>query len=187
MSRAKRPNRILSLLLVLFSILAFTVGAADPSIAGPSAYAAPGASTFGVASPQSSSPYGVAGVMRWPDWGTFGRPADAMLETGGSWIREDFAWGLIEPREGQQNWTPTDRIVQNLRDRNLNILGILAYSANWATPAKEDDASPDAVSMYPPDLAKYYNWVRTLVSRYKGKVGYWEVWNEPDNAAFWKP
>ena len=137
--------------------------------------------------PQASSPFGVAGVMRWPDWGTFARPCDVMLETGGSWVREDFVWGLIESKQGWQDWTATDRITQNVRDRGLNILGIIAYSVNWATPAKEDDGSADPVSVYPPDLNKYYTWVHTLVSRYKGKIGYWEVWNEPDNHLFWKP
>ena len=125
--------------------------------------------------------------MRWPDWGTFNRPADTMLQTGGSWVREDFLWGLIEPRQGRLDWTAPDRITQSLRDRGLNILGIISYSVNWATPATEDDPSPNPVSVYPPDLNKYYTWVRTLVTRYKGKIAHWEIWNEPDNPLFWKP
>jgi hypothetical protein len=125
--------------------------------------------------------------MRWPNWGTFHLPADAMLDTGGSWVREDFAWGLIEPKPGQLDWTGADRIVATLRERKVNILGIISYSANWATPAKEDDAAPSAVSAYPPDLNKYSAFVTTLVSRYKDSIHHWEVWNEPDNASMWKP
>jgi hypothetical protein len=125
--------------------------------------------------------------MRWPDWGTFDRPAAALADTGAAWDREDFVWGLIEPREGQFNWTATDRIVDSLRAKGINILGIISYSSSWATPAKQDDNQPSAVSFYPPDNSKYYWFVRNLVTRYKGKVTHWEVWNEPNSNLFWKP
>jgi hypothetical protein len=137
--------------------------------------------------PDPSSPYGIAGVMRWPNWGTFSRPIDYMLETGGAWVREDFVWGLIEPRERQYDWTATDRIVGNLHERKVNVLGIISYSVNWATPAKEDDNSPNPISFYAPDHDKYYLFVHGLVSRYKGTVHHWEIWNEPDNTLFWRP
>jgi hypothetical protein len=135
--------------------------------------------------PNPQSPFGIAGVMRWPDWGTFGRPADFMLQTNAGWVREDFAWGLIQPRPDAFDWTATDRIVGNLADRKINVLGILSYSASWATSTTADDTS--AISFYPPDLDKYYAFVKTLVGRYKHAVHYWEVWNEPDNSLFWKP
>jgi hypothetical protein len=138
-----------------------------------------------VRSPQASSPFGVAGVMRWPVWGTFGQPADVMLQTGGAWVRDDFVWGLIQPKPDEWHWTATDRIVGELGGRNLNVLGVLSYSASWATPTGADDASP--MSFYPPDHDKYYTFVRTLVGRYKNVVHHWEVWNEPDNQIFWKP
>lgn len=137
--------------------------------------------------PDPNSPFGIAGVMRWPDWGSFSQPVDAFLETGAAWVREDFAWGLIQPTEQKYDWTATDRIVGALAERKVNVLGIISYSANWATPAKEDDKQASAVSFYPPDPEKYANFVRTLVSRYKGTVKHWEIWNEPDNALFWKP
>ncbi len=133
-----------------------------------------------------TSPFGVAGVMRWPNWGTLDQPAKAMVETGGSWVRDDFVWGLIEPRQGQFNWEATDRMVQSLRANNLNVLGIIGYSTNWATPSTEDDGSnPD--SRYAPDNGKFYWYVRTLVSRYKDSVHAWEIWNEPSNANHWRP
>ncbi len=144
--------------------------------------AAPAASQ---AVPNPQSPFGIDGVMRWPDWGTFSQPADLMLQTGGSWVREDFAWGLIEPHPGQFSWTATDRIAGALADRKINVLGILAYGASWATSTTADDSS--AISFYPPDLDKYYSFVKTLVTHYKGSIHYWEVWNEPDNGLFWKP
>jgi beta-xylosidase len=139
----------------------------------------------GPPTPNPDTPFGIAGVMRWPDWGTFGKPADVFRQTGATWVREDFAWGLIQPAPDRWDWTATDRIVGNLFDRKINILGILSYSASWATATKADDGS--TLSMYPPDLNTYYHYVRTIVSRYKHAVHHWEVWNEPDNNLFWKP
>ena len=56
--------------------------------------------------------------MRWPVWGTFDQPADLMLKTGGAWVRDDFAWSLIEPARDQFDWTATDRIVGKQYDES---------------------------------------------------------------------
>ncbi|HET6312397.1 MAG TPA: glycosyl hydrolase [Chloroflexia bacterium] len=180
MSRFSRAFTVSALvLLVAASVLSttrYTSGARLSEAQAAPAYA-----------PDPASPFGIAGVMRWPDWGSFSQPADAFMQTGAAWVREDFAWGLIQPTEQRYEWTATDRIVGGLTERKVNVLGIISYSANWATPSKEDDKQPSAISFYPPDPDKYAHFVRTLVSRYKGTVKHWEVWNEPDNSLFWKP
>ncbi|MDQ3706693.1 MAG: glycosyl hydrolase [Chloroflexota bacterium] len=180
MSRFTRAFTASALALLVaasvFSPTYFTTNTGVPTTQAAAAYA-----------PDPGSPFGIAGVMRWPDWGTFSRPADAFMETGASWVREDFAWGLIQPTEQRYEWTATDRIVGELATRKVNVLGIISYSVNWATPSKEDDKQASALSFYPPDHEKYAHFVRTLVSRYKGTVKHWEIWNEPDNSMFWKP
>ncbi len=100
-------------------------------------------------------------------------------------MRDDFVWSLIEPKPDQWDWTATDKIVAELGGRNLNVLGLLAYSVSWATSTTDDNST--ALSFYPPDPDKYYTFVRTLVRRYKNVIHTWEVWNEPDNNIFWKP
>jgi hypothetical protein len=168
--------------LILAIWLACTLVLATPSTPA-ATLSAPGQAVSAAPNPQS--PFGIAGVMRWPTWGTFGWPADLMLQTGAGWVREDFAWGLIQPRPDAFDWLATDRIVGNLLDRKINVLGIISYSTSWATATAADDGS--AISFYPPDLDKYYAFVKTLVGRYKHAIHNWEVWNEPDNAIFWKP
>lgn len=175
-----RFSRTLHTGIVLVLLLTF-VGATRPYIAGADQ------STPQQKPLEASSPFGIAGAMRWSDWGSFSRPADAFMQTGAAWDREDFVWGLIQPAEGRFEWTATDRLVGALSERKANVLGIISYSANWATPAKEDDSQPSPVSFYQPDPAKYATFVKTLVSRYKGSVHAWEIWNEPDNSLFWKP
>src|SRR5437867_3898678 len=132
MPSSHRP-RLLAVAFLLLSTLMLARPGVPAQGAPPSATA-----------PDPKSPFGVAGAMRWPDWGTFDRPAAALADTGAAWDREDFVWGLIEPREGHFNWTATDRLVDAARARNINILGIISYSANWATPATQDDNQPSA-------------------------------------------
>src|SRR5690349_20866454 len=169
---APSTHRVPKNLIVLLAFLLIAV-------ALPSAGARFSASSAATV-PDPKSPFGVAGVMRWPDWGSFDRPATAMLDTGGSWVREDFAWGLIEPHDSVYDWNATDRIVNAARQRGLNILGIISYGTSWASPTKADDGGSTIMSFYPPDNGKYYAFVRALVDHYKSTVHYWEVWNEPN-------
>jgi hypothetical protein len=168
---------------IVLATIVVSVTLFSPRITPNNASAAPVDATAQAPNPQS--PYGIDGVMRWPTWGTFGQPADLMLQTGAGWVREDFAWGLIEPHPGAFDWLATDRIVGNLYDRKVNVLGIISYGASWATATTADDSA--ALSFYPPDQDKYYAFVKALVGRYKHAVHHWEIWNEPDNATFWKP
>src|SRR5439155_16312422 len=37
------------------------------------------------------------------------------------------------------------------------------------------------------DFAQFAQYVSRTVGRYRGKVKYWEIWNEPNIPTFWKP
>jgi hypothetical protein len=43
------------------------------------------------------------------------------------------------------------------------------------------------VSYYAPDKQRFLDYVRGVVTRYRRYVKHWEIWNEPDNAYFWRP
>jgi endo-1,4-beta-mannosidase len=64
------------------------------------------------------------------------------------------------------------------------VLAILAYSTTWSTSAPPDP--PENLTHYPPpDVTEWARYVAAVVTRYKGDVHHWEVWNEPDLAEFW--
>jgi len=52
----------------------------------------------------------------------------------------------------------------------------LSYSPEW-TGKEWNDA---------PDEEKFLQYVEKVVTRYKSKIKYWELWNEPDQPAYWK-
>ena len=103
---------------------------------------------------------------------------DAMQEAGITWVRCNFAWHDQEPVEGSWYFNGTDLVVEKAQQHGVKILGILGGSPPWANGGNPWN--------YPPtDMAAWSNYVRTMCSRYRGKVHAWEVWNEENIVEFW--
>ena len=100
------------------------------------------------------------------------------------WVRMGLYWQEIEPVPGQYTFDGYDALLAQARANDLNVLAILAYSAQWCTTAPSDPTwNP---THYPPlDLSMWRGYVAAVVERYKGQIHHWEVWNEPDLAQFW--
>lgn len=98
----------------------------------------------------------------------------AMMDAAGiRFARADFLWSYVERNNDQWQFQVYDTIVAASKKHNVQLLPILCYNVDWAFPAHEN-------------LDHWCDYVRTLVSRYKDDLKYWEVWNEP-NIGFWKP
>jgi hypothetical protein len=110
------------------------------------------------------------------------RDLDAVADTGATWIRFDFYWAVLEPKEGEIRWELTDRVIREANERGLRVLGILTYTPKWARPRGTTDKAP------PTDAADFARFARKAAHRYSHRgVHAWEVWNEPNTAAFWEP
>jgi beta-mannanase len=111
-------------------------------------------------------------------------------------VRTVFDWASIEPEPGVYRWERFDRAVEQLRERGVAILGILHGSAPWATSAPSLD-EPHWQTWSTKDLNAFARYVGAVVERYDGDgradapgspvIRYWEVWNEPNTAFFWRP
>ncbi len=107
---------------------------------------------------------------------------DAIEELGATWIRLDIDWSRIEPEQGRWQWDDTDRVVLAARERGLDVLGLLAYSASWARPTDTSNKHG------PDDVAAFARFAATAAERYRDDgVITWEIWNEPNSADFWQP
>ncbi len=103
-------------------------------------------------------------------------------DAGIQWTREEFHWEWIEPERGAQDadtLAAYDHAVQSLRNKNISILGLLAYDTPWSagTNAPATDTERE-------DYARF---AASMVNRYHDSVHYWEVWNEPNGSLFWPP
>jgi len=133
------------------------------------------------------NPFGVLEFLHWNHpWNNYRyaskkdliKAVRLMKEAGVGWVRFDFVWDDIEKRRGRFDFDKYDYIVDLLNKNNLNILGILDYSANWATDK--------GIWNHPPkDNKLFVNFSNEVIKRYKDKIKYWEVWNEPDSFTYW--
>lgn len=166
-------TRLASLLLVLVVAASLLPSVTQP----PSTVAA-----------RPDSPFGVNGHVA-SRYGIYQRqqvPLDVMAAHNVSWDREEFRWDMVNPAPGRWDWGFTDELVAKAEARGINILGLLVYSVGWASPAAGVGSNQPVFSM-PANLDAYRTYVQTVVSRYRGRVKAWEVWNEPNHSAFWQP
>jgi hypothetical protein len=133
------------------------------------------------------SPYGVLEFLNWNhSWNNYKYGSKKELEkaialmkkAGVGWVRMDFLWDEIEPVPGQFQFEKYDEIVELLNKNNINILALLDYSAGWASSGQEWNCPPA-------DNKLFVNYALKVIGRYKDKIKYWEVWNEPDSYVYW--
>ena len=142
----------------------------------------------------------VFGLYAWagfpPDaylrWGMIpGRPLNSCeglelaAKAGCKWIKRLFEWDYMEPTKGEhpdiERW---DIMVQKARQSGMNVVGMMLNAPRWANQPP-DWASEQGKRYFPPkNLDDWANFVKYVVARYKGKVRYWEVWNEVNTNQF---
>ena len=83
-------------------------------------------------------------------------------------------WDAVEPEEGKWNWPLVDKQMAYLSEHHIEFGGLLLGSPSWNTKDK-----PGTLPVN--NLPAWSNYVSELVKHCKGRVKYWEVWNEPPN------
>ena len=91
-------------------------------------------------------------------------------------------WMDIEPTKGNWNWTTFDLYVSTAVQYNKEIIYTLGRIPAWAS-SKPTDPKPTIAA--PQNIGDWRNYVRTVATRYKGKIKYWEMWNETNTQSFY--
>ena len=105
--------------------------------------------------------------------------------SGADIIRTDFSWNAIQPNSVTWNFQNFDKLVDALAAQRIEVQGILSYTARWATTGDPNDKDFSKWARAAPKLGPYVAFATTSVNRYKGRVQFWEIWNEPD-IGFWQ-
>ncbi|MER3459237.1 MAG: hypothetical protein C4309_11955, partial [Chloroflexota bacterium] len=113
-------------------------------------------------------------------------------DAGFTWIRQPFPWqdieihgkGDFEDRRHmpyRSAWEKYDNIVDLAEKYGLNIIARLDSPPAWS---RADGEARGAFA--PPDrFEDFGDFVYTIVSRYKGRVRYYQLWNEPNIYPEW--
>lgn len=122
------------------------------------------------------------------------------------------AWATTNTSAGVYDWSNLDfRVSQALND-DVDVLYDFARTPSWAQCLNSDPRCGSADSTiscaysaipgeggagecFPPADLKvdgsgsnqhWIDWVTAVVTRYKGKIAYYEIWNEPNNSVMWQ-
>jgi hypothetical protein len=97
-------------------------------------------------------------------------------------------WADIEKIKGQWDFSKLDAIVDLAVKNNLEITMTLGQTPGWASKKKNvyyPYGRTDILTSVPDDIGDWENYLRVIGGRYKGRIRYWEVWNEPDHLYFY--
>jgi outer membrane protein assembly factor BamB len=94
---------------------------------------------------------------------------------GFGWLRQQIHWRDIETRPGGYDWSWLDTAVDATNRAGLRLLLSVVRSPAWATTSGQGGL--------PDTPAEFAAFMRALSGRYAGRVGAYEIWNEPNLAA----
>jgi len=94
-------------------------------------------------------------------------------------------WADLEPRKGEWHFEKLDRYVSLARQHSVEILLTLGQTPAWAA-ARPNEASAWGAghASAPKEMAEWKTYVRTVATRYKGRIRAYEIWNEPNLKEF---
>lgn len=117
-------------------------------------------------------------------------------EAGFTFIRQEFTWEDIEIHgkgdfEDRRNmdavgaisaWAKYDNIVELAEQHHLQILARLSNPPSWSNALPEAEIGTHG----PPDnIRDYGDFAQAVAERYKGRIHFYQLWNEPNIYPEW--
>lgn len=113
---------------------------------------------------------------------------DKIAAIGVKWTRIQSGWARTERERGVYDFAWLDEIVDNLLSRGLTPWIVLCYGNPLYSPFAEKYFG--AVGCPPistrEEMDAWLRYVEATVEHFKGRIPYYEIWNEPDGGYSWK-
>jgi hypothetical protein len=136
----------------------------------------------------TSSPFGIqAGTL-----------VDSLVaraaEIGVKWTRLGASWSSVENEKGVYTWDETDKAFEvALKNGITPFVTIGGGNTLYSKLSTYDDPKLAEIYGYRPEppikdasaMKAFLKFTRATVERYKDKIDYWEVWNEPNHRNYW--
>ncbi len=110
---------------------------------------------------------------------------------GARWARYHLVnWALREPVRGQYDWRGMDERLALMEQYKIYSLWNVVYVPGWNSPSEDSKLTvcgeQQRFTYAPKDFTAWAEFLRQLASRYRGRVQWYELGNEPGYAsAFW--
>jgi Glycosyl hydrolase catalytic core len=97
------------------------------------------------------------------------------------------SWADLNPSSGVYNWANLDAVVNAATAHGVDIVYTFGYVPPWASSNPTGSCAGGPVgTCYAPNPVAWQDFVTQVTARYKGKIKYWELWNEPNAGNFWQ-
>lgn len=96
------------------------------------------------------------------------------------------AWPWLEPEKGKWNFNDLDKLVNLASSHDVEVILPLGLSpARASARPEEPSAYKPGFAAEPKNIDDWKNYVRTVATRYKGRIHCYEIWNEPNLKTFY--
>ena len=101
---------------------------------------------------------------------------------GARYLRTGISWESLERQKGKRDYSRFDRVVDTFLKYGIETQVLLAFTPRWAVSGEGSPVYPkDRRLMFRlPDYDAYASFAEETARRYKGKLRFFEIWNEPD-------
>jgi hypothetical protein len=101
----------------------------------------------------------------------------AAASLGGQYWRADYNWNDIQSQRDVWAWDYFDAMVAGAQTHGCSIAALIGYTPDWANGGRGRTVPPIEIQHW-----EYF--VATVAERYRGQIGIWLLWNEP-NRGYW--
>jgi hypothetical protein len=143
----------------------------EPSIR-PSRYGGPNPQSWWCVMPNCSPDFANAGQGPMP---TVQHELSEARDLGAAYVRLEFPWAELEPQRGVFDWSRPDAIFQAAAQSGVTLQPDLMWTPAWAARSLTDP---------PLRVADWTGFVTAFVQRYSTHLSVVEIWNEPDDGAY---
>ena len=121
------------------------------------------------------------------------RSLDLAHDAGLRFIRQELPWEDIEIHAkgdfvdrrndpaGVDAWLKYDHIVEMTNERGLEVIARLSNPPAWSRA----DGDARGTNAPPDDFSDFGDFVAAVAGRYRGRIRYYQVWNEPNGNEEW--
>jgi hypothetical protein len=96
------------------------------------------------------------------------------------------SWGAMEPAKGQFDWHSLDTWVEQSENHHVQLDYVFLNTPQWASTRPQEPCPGKRFGCAaPPNPEDFAAFVTALVTRYRGKISSYELWNEPNGSGFW--
>lgn len=110
-----------------------------------------------------------------------------LWDTGGIEKNTLIFWPHLERFPNKWDFSSLDKYVELAPNKGVEIVYVLGLTPKWAS-ARPTDSSAYGESVTPAEPKNLEDWrnaVRTIATRYQGKIHYYEIWNEPNLKSYY--